>query len=129
MNVNYNDNSKHIGDTFEGDKIVLDGRSLHDREKLQACVKETGVSKEDVESLIKVLKDINDSQNDLTTEFAKMAEDQKAAQKKGTMKKLQDGVTLTNGMIKLGETAIGIATSNLGLTAAGILGIAKDMVE
>ena len=129
MNVNYNDNSKHIGDTFEGDKIVLDGRSLHDREKLQACVKETGVSKEDVESLIKVLKDINDSQNDLTTEFAKMAEDQKAAQKKGTMKKLQDGVTLTNGMIKLGETAIGIATSNLGLTAAGILGIAKDKVE
>lgn len=131
MKFQFNDNSKyeHRGDNIEGDKIVMGDLSQNDREKLQECVKETGVSKEDIDNLIKVLKDINISQNDLTTEFAKMAEDQKAAQKKGTMKKLQDGVTLTNGMITLGKTVIGIVTNNPGLAATGVLGLAKEMVE
>lgn len=131
MKFQFNDNSKyeHRGDNIEGDKIVMGDLSQNDREKLQECVKETGVSKEDIDNLIKVLKDINISQNDLTTEFAKMAEDQKAAQKKGTMKKLQDSVTLTNGMITLGKTVIGIVTNNPGLAATGVLGLAKEMVE
>lgn len=129
MEVTYKDNAKHIGDNIEGIKNVTYGMSQEDRDTLMACVKESGISKDDIDRLIGVLKDINLSQNDLTTEFVSMVEDQKTSQKKGTMKKLQDGVSLTNGMVTLGKTAIGIATSNPGLAVTGVLETAKEMVK
>ena len=95
----------------------------------ESPVKESGVSKEDIDALLSILQDINISQNDLTTEFAKMASDWEASRKTGAVKKLQDGVTLTNGMVTLGKTAIGIATKNPVLALPDILNMAKDMVQ
>lgn len=111
------------------DNSVTNRMSKKDREELIACVKESGISRDDIDHLIQVLKDINNSQNDLTTEFAKMAYEQQVARKTGTMKMIQDRVTLTNGMITLGKTAIGIATKNPVLALPVILEAAKDMVE
>lgn len=111
------------------DNSVTNRMSKKDREELIACVKERGISRDDIDHLIQVLKDINNSQNDLTTEFAKMAYEQQVARKTGTMKMIQDRVTLTNGMITLGKTAIGIATKNPVLALPVILEAAKDMVE
>ena len=119
----------HIGDNVAGDKVVNQGASQEDWKSLLACVKESGVSKEDVDALLSVLQDINASQNDLTTEFAKMTSDWEASRKTGAVKKLQDGVTLTNGMVTLGKTAIGIATKNPVLALPDILNMAKDMVQ
>lgn len=119
----------HIGDNFTGDKIVNQDVSQADWKSLMACVKESRVSKEDIDDLIRVLQDINASQNDLTTEFAKMASDWEASKKTGAVKKLQDGVTLTNGMVTLGKTAIGIATKNPVLELPDILNMAKDMLQ
>ena len=119
----------HIGDNVAGDKIVNQGASQEDWKYLMACVKESGVSKEDIDALLSVLQDINASQNDLTTEFAKMTSDWEASRKTGAVKKLQDGVTLTNGMVTLGKTAIGIATKNPVLALPDILNMAKDMVQ
>ena len=48
---------------------------------------ESGVSKEDIDALLSVLQDINASQNDLTTEFAKMTSDWEASRKTGAVKK------------------------------------------
>lgn len=118
-----------IGDNVAGDKIVNQGASQEDWKSLMACVKESGVSKADIDTLISVLQDINASQNDLTTEFAKMTSDWEASRKTGAVKKLQDGVTLTNGMVTLGKTAIGIATKNPVLALPDILNMAKDMVQ
>ena len=129
MKVTYNDSSKHVGDNVEGDKIVNTGMSQEDRDALMNCVKESGVSKNDIDRLIEVLEDINLSQNDLTTEFTKMVVEQKAAQQKGTMKKIQDGVTLTNGMVTLGKTVIGIATKNPGVALPAALEMAKEMAK
>ena len=119
----------HIGDNVAGDKIVNQGASQEEWKSLMACVKESGVSKEDIDALLSVLQDINASQNDLTTEFAKMTSDWEASRKTGAVKKLQDGVTLTNGMVTLGKTAIGIATKNPVLALPDILNMAKDMVQ
>ena len=118
----------HIGDNVAGDKIVNQGASQEDWKSLMACIQENGVTKEDINALISVLQDINTSQNDLTTEFAKMSSDWEASRKTGTVKKLQDGVTLTNGMITLGKTAVGIATNNPVLSLPDILNMAKNMV-
>ena len=119
----------HIGDNVAGDKIVNQGASQEDWKSLMVCVKESGVSKEDIDALLSVLQDINASQNDLTTEFAKMTSDWEASRKTRAVKKLQDGVTLTNGMVTLGKTAIGIATKNPVLALPDILNMAKDMVQ
>lgn len=119
----------HIGDNVAGDKIVNHGASQEDWKSLMACVQENGITKEDINALINVLQDINASQNDLTTEFAKMSSDWETSRKTGTVKKLQDGVTLTNGMITLGKTAVGIATKNPVLALPDILNMAKDMVQ
>ena len=119
----------HIGDNVAGDKIVNHGASQEDWRSLMACVQKNGVTKEDINALISVLQDINVSQNDLTTEFAKMTSDWEASRKTGAVKKLQDRVTLTNGMITLGKTAVGIATNNPFLALPDILNMAKDMVQ
>lgn len=119
----------HIGDNVAGDKIVNQGLSQDDWKALMNCVHDGGVTKEDVNALINVLEDINASQNDLTTEFAKMTSDWEASRKTGGFKKLKDGVSLTNGMVTLGKTAIGIATKNPALALSGVLNIAKDMVQ
>ena len=129
MKVTYNDNSNHSGDNIEGNKTVNYGMSNEERDVLMACVKQTGVSKDDVDRLIEVLKDINLSQNDFLTEFAKMVVEQEASQQKGTMKKLQDGVSLTNGMVTLSKTLIGIATNNPGITLTAALEMAKEMAK
>ena len=128
MKVTYNDNSKHVGNNIES-VIVNSGMSQEDRDALMNCVKESGVSKDDIDRLIEVLKDINLSQNDLTTEFTKMVFEQKTAQQKGTMKKIQDGVTLTNGMVSLGKTVIGIATKNPEIALPAALEMAKEMAK
>lgn len=119
----------HIGDNVAGDKIVNHGASQEDWKSLMACVHDNGVTKEDINALIKVLQDINISQNDLTTEFAKMTSDWEASRKTGAVKKLQDGVTLTNGMVTLGKTAIGFAMKNPVLALPDILNMARDMVQ
>ena len=119
----------HIGDNVAGDKIETQGITQEDWKSLMACVQENGITKEDINALINVLQDINASQNDLTTEFAKMASDWETSRKTGTVKKLQDGVTLTNGMITLGKTAVGIATKTPVLTLLDILNMTKDMVQ
>lgn len=129
MKVTYNDNSKHIGDNVEDGKTVNYSMSQKDRDELMACVKESGVSKDDVDRLIEVLREINLSQNDLTTEFTKMAVEQKNSQQKGTMKKLHDGVSLTNGMVTLGKTVIGIATKNPEIALPVALEMAKEMAK
>lgn len=123
ISIENNGTWRQIGDI--NDNSITNSMSNKDMEKLIACVKESGVSKDDIELLIQVLKDINNSQNDLTTEFAKMADEQKAAQKTGTLKKIQDRVTLTNGMITLGKTAIGIATKNPVLALEAVKDLAK----
>ncbi len=123
ISIENNGTWHQIGDI--NDNSITNSMSNKDMEKLIACVKESGVSKDDIELLIQVLKDINNSQNDLTTEFAKMADEQKAAQKTGTLKKIQDRVTLTNGMITLGKTAIGIATKNPVLALEAVKDLAK----
>ena len=123
ISIENNGTWHQIGDI--NDNSITNSMSNKDMEKLIACVKESGVSKNDIELLIQVLKDINNSQNDLTTEFAKMADEQKAAQKTGTLKKIQDRVTLTNGMITLGKTAIGIATKNPVLALEAVKDLAK----
>ncbi len=123
ISIENNGTWRQIGDI--NDNSITNSTSNKDMEKLIACVKESGVSKDDIELLIQVLKDINNSQNDLTTEFAKMADEQKAAQKTGTLKKIQDRVTLTNGMITLGKTAIGIATKNPVLALEAVKDLAK----
>ena len=119
----------HIGDNVAGDKIVNQGASQEDWKSLMACVKESGVSKEDINALLSVLQDINASQNDLTTEFAKMTVDWEVSRKTGMLKKLNDRVTLTNGMVTLGKTAIGIVMKNPTLALPGVIEMAKDMVE
>ena len=129
MNVNYNDNSTHIGSNNEKAVILNSGISQEEMNAMIACVRENSISKDDISRLIEVLNNINASQNDLTTEFTKMVEEQKAAQKKGTMKKLQENVSLTNGMISLGKTAIGIATNNPVITAPAVLEMVKEMVK
>ncbi len=129
MKVTYNDNSKHTGDNIESMKIVNSGMSKDDKDVLMTCVKESGVTRDDIERLIEVLKDINLSQNDLTTEFAKMVVEQESAQKKGKMKKLQDGVALTNGMVTLGKTVIGIVSKNPGIAIPVALELAKEMTK
>jgi hypothetical protein len=58
-----------------------------------------------------------------------MVVEQKAAQQKGTMKKIQDGVTLTNGMVTLGKTVIGIATKKPGVALPAALEMAKEMAK
>lgn len=123
ISIENNGTWHQIGDI--NDNSITNSMSNKDMEKLIACVKESGVSKDDIELLIQVLKDINNSQNDLTTEFAKMADEQKVAQKTGTLKKIQDRVTLTNGMITLGKTAIGIATKNPVLALESVKDLAK----
>ena len=129
MNVNYYSNSIHYGDNVEGGKTVNYGMFQEDRDALITCVKENGVSREDVDRLIEVLNHINLSQNDFVTEFTKMAVEQKEAQKKGTVKKLQDGVTLTNGMIALGKTAVGIAAKNPAIALPAALEMAKEVAK
>ena len=103
--------------------------SQKDRDELMACVKESGVSKDDVDRLIEVLREINLSQNDLTTEFTKMVVEQKTSQKKGTVKKLSEGVTLANGMIALGKTAVGIATNNPAIALPAALEMVKEVAK
>lgn len=129
MNVNYNDNSRHIGHNNEKAVILNNGISQDEMYAMIACVRENSISKDDIDRLIEVLNNINASQNDLTTEFAKMVDEQKDAQKKGTLKKLQENVSLTNGMISLGKTAIGIATNNPIITVPAILEMAKEMTK
>ncbi len=99
------------------------------KEVIEQCVKEDSVTKKDVDDLLDVLRDINTSQNDLTTEFAKMSVDWEASRKTGMLKKLNDRVTLTNGMVTLGKTALGIVTKNPSLALPGVIEMAKDMVE
>lgn len=115
------------GDFVEGSKTV--GLSAADMKALQECVKSSGVSKEEIESLIQALKDINISQNDLTTEFAKFSSEQQASRNTSFAKKLQDRVTLTNGLVTLGKTAVGIATGQPALALPEILNAAKDLVQ
>ena len=129
MKVTYKDNSKHIGDNVEDGKTVNYSMSQKDRDELMACVKESGVSKDDVNRLIEVLREINLSQNDLTTEFTKMVVEQKTSQQKGTMKRLQDGVSLTNGMVTLGKTVIGIAKKNPEIALPTALEMTKEMAK
>ena len=125
---NYGTNN-HIGSNVAGDKILTQGITQEDWKSLMACVYESEVTKEDVSALINILKDINASQNDLTTEFAKMASDWETSRKTRGVKKLQDGVTLTNGMVTLVKEAIKIATKNPVLPLPDILNMAKAMVQ
>ena len=53
----------------------------------------------------------------------------KNAQKKGTVKKLSEGVTLTNGMIALGKTAVGIATKNPAIALPAALEMVKEVAK
>lgn len=99
------------------------------KEVIEQCVKDNGITKKDVEDLLEVLNDINVSQNDLTTEFAKMTSDWEASRKTGVVKMLNDRVTLTNGMFTLGKTAFGIVTKNPVLTLPGVVEMAKQMAK
>ena len=45
------------------------------------------------------------------------------------MKKIQDGVTLTNGMIAIGKTAVGIATKNPAIALPVALEMAKEAAK
>ena len=99
------------------------------KEVVEKCVKNNDVTKEDVDALLDVLRDINASQNDLTTEFAKMTVDWEESRKTGVVKKLNDRVTLTNGMVTLGKTALGIVTKNPTLALPSVIEMAKEMVE
>lgn len=129
MEVTYQKGSTHIGDNNEKAIIVKKGMSPEEVEALNACVKENGVSREDIDRLIEVLNNINLSQNDFVTEFTKMVDEQKDAQKKGTVKKLSEGVTLTNGMIALGKTAVGIATKNPAIALPSALEMVKEVAK
>ena len=129
MEVNYHEGSIHNGHNIEKGVFVNYGVSPEEVETLKACVKENGVSREDVDRLIEVLNNINLSQNDFVTEFTKMVEEQKDAQKKGTVKKLSEGVTLTNGMIALGKTAVGIATKNPAIVLPTALEMVKEVAK
>ena len=129
MNITYNQGSTHHGHNIEKGVIVNQGMSLEDVETLKACVKQNGVSREDIDRLIEVLNNINLSQNDFVTEFTKMVVEQKDAQKKGTVKKLSEGVTLTNGMIALGKTAVGIATNNPAIALPAALEMVKEVAK
>ena len=129
MNVTYEPGSTHNGHNFEKGVIVNQGMSLEDVEALKACVKQYGVSREDIDRLIEVLNNINLSHNDFVTEFTKMVVEQKDAQKKGTVKKLSEGVTLTNGMIALGKTAVGIATNNPAIALPAALEMVKEVAK
>ena len=129
MEVNYHEGSTHNGHNIEKGVFVNYGVSPEEVEALKACVKENGVSREDVNRLIEVLNNINLSQNDFVTEFTKMVEEQKDAQKKGTVKKLSEGVTLTNGMIALGKTAVGIATKNPAIALPAALEMVKEAAK
>ena len=97
------------------------------KEVIEQCVKNKNVTKEDVANLLDVLRNINTSQNDLTTEFAKMTSDWEESRKTGIVKKLNDRVTLTNGMVNLGKTALGIVAKNPTLTLPGVIEMAKDV--
>ena len=99
------------------------------KEVIEQCVKDNGVTKKDAEDLLDVLKDINASQNDLTTEFAKMTADWEASRKTGVVKLLNDRVTLTNGMFTLGKTALGIVTKNPTLALPGVVDMAKELTK
>lgn len=103
--------------------------SQEDRDALITCVKENSVSREDVDRLIEVLNNINLSKNDFVTYFTKMVVEQKDTQKKGTVKKLQDGVTLTNGIIAIGKTAVGIATKNPAIALLAALEMVKEATK
>lgn len=131
MEITFNNYGKyeHKGDIIaEGDKNVMYGMSKGDLKELIACVKDGGVSKDDIDRLIQTLQEINCSQNDLTTEFAKMVAGQKDLQENGSMKKIREGVSFTSGMVTLGQAAIGIATKNPQLALPGILEAAKELV-
>ena len=129
MEVTYQKGSTHNGHNIENGVFVNHGMPLEDVEALKACVKENGISRKEIDRLIEVLNNINLSQNDFVTEFTKMVEEQKDAQKKGTVKKLSEGVTLTNGMIALGKTAVGIVTKNPAIALPAALEMAKEVAK
>lgn len=129
MNITYMGNAKHKGDNIEGNKTVNYCMSKEDWEALVACVKENGFSRDDVDRLIEALKDINLSQNDLTTEFTKMAEDLKGSSENGIKTTVLKGVSLTSDMITLGQAAIGIATNNPGMAVPAVLEAAKEIAK
>lgn len=129
MNITYNDNAKHIGDNIEGDKNVSYAIPQQDMEKMNAAVEKRNISKEDINSLIRVLKDINLSQNDLTTEFAKLSEEMKETNKSRIRSKVLGGVSFTSDMVTLGQVAIGIASHNPGLALPAVLETTKKLVK
>ena len=111
------------GDIVDGNKIV-NGAFQEELGKIRELVNTEGVTKDDIAALISVLQEINASQNDLTTEYAYMASIERNAPKSGFLKKLQEKITLTNGVMTLSKSvgeilskhpeAVGAVTGFLG---------------
>lgn len=98
-----------IGDAVEGNKIVNNTLSEEEKHILKSCIKENNISKDDIGAIVSVLKDINQSQNDLVTEYAYMASETRNGEKSRSIKKLQEKVTFSNSVVSLikmiGDTA------------------------
>ena len=92
------------GDFVARDKYVNNGPSPEDTERILTCISANSISKEDIAEVVSVLRDINASQNDLTTEYAYMASVTRDGGKSGFVKKLKEKVDFSNGVLNLTKT-------------------------
>ncbi len=111
ININNNGTWNQIGDIVEGDKII-NGISQDEFNSIKDCVNSEDVSKEDIKALIAILQEINASQNDFITEYAYMASVERNSQKSGILKKIKEGIPLTNGAMTLGKTVMEIVSNH-----------------
>ena len=107
---------------YETNSHVLSEDELN---QIKNCFDNSNITKEDFYAFYEALKDIltekNAIETDILVELANLSANFSESRNTAFSKKLQEKVTLTNGLINLGHTAAGIAQSVSGMTLLGVM--------